>query len=212
VVCEQIKYIEQCKFTVCQDLRKLVMSKLASYYKHFDDSTSKVIDEALENKHSAAYWHFHAESTFLASSFVMEQLLVEHNEQFFYLTPQNLHISNSVWVSCIMYRLGQHDDFTYIGMPVVIVDAAGKLRMNGSSNFGGQSSEMKEGMTMLIKIPSAGLDTVREQTDSKRTSYQFYIKGHVAVEDGQKLIQLKRFTEGGLQVSFFFLCPQVELY
>lgn len=207
----QIKYIEQCKYTVCADLRKLVRTKLPSYYNHFEESTGRLLDEALENRYSAGYWHLHAESTFLASSFVLEQLLVEHNEQFFYLTPQNLHISNSVWVSCIMFRLGQHDDFTYIGMPVVIVDAAGKLRMNGSPSFGGQSSEMKEGMAMLIKIPSAGLDTVREQTDSKRTSFQFYMKGHVSTDDGQKLIQLKRFTEGGLQVHFPFVVFQMNV-
>jgi hypothetical protein len=219
----QIKYIEQCKATVCDDLRRLVNEKQPAFFDicedlsedhplyHRDHSHSKLRDQVLEDKHCPGYWRLHAETVFLSNSFLMDQLLMQHNEQFFFLTPQNLHICNSVWVSCIMYRLGQHDDFTYMGMPVVICDTAAKLRMSPGANFGAQSSEVKDGSQVCTKIPSAGLDLIREILDSRRTSYQQYIKGHVIVEDAQKLTQLKRFTEGGLQVGFvMFINNKIE--
>lgn len=210
----QIKYIEACKHIVCDDLRQLVKNRLPSFYhlweklpkdhRLYDEeySHSRIREEALENKLSAAYWQLHAESTFLSCSFAFDQLLVEHNEKFFFLTPQNLHIKNSVWSSCIMFRLGQHDNFTYLGMPVVICDAAGKLRMSPSANFGSQSSELREGVPYNIKIPSAGLDTIRLVLDFMRQSYEDYIKGHEKAEDAQKFVQLKRTTEAGLQVGY----------
>jgi hypothetical protein len=141
----------------------------------------------------------------------MDQLLVEHNEKFFFLTPQNLHIRNSVWVSSIMFRLGQHDNFTYLGMPVVICDAAGKLRMMPSANFSAQFSEVREGICVFNKIPSAGLDMIREVLDTMRTSFEHYLKGHAKAEDAQKLVQLKRFTEAGLQVGYIlFINNKIE--
>ena len=188
-------------------------SPLAEDHKNYHPKYfhSKVHDEVLENRLSAGYWNLHAESSFLACSFAMDQLLVEHNEKFFFLTPQNMHIRNSVWVSCIMFRLGLHD-FSYMGMPVVICDAAGKLRMAATgAGFGAGCFEMRDGVLVMTKIPSAGLDFIREVLDFFRTAFMAYLKGHVRIEDAQKLVQLKRFTEAGLQVGFvLFVNNKIE--
>lgn len=207
----QVKYIEQCKHHVCDDLRDLVNKKLPTFYNMFDAETGMPHDEAMHNKVSPAYWNLHAENTFLACSFAMDHLLAIHNEQFFFLTPANMHIRNSVWVSCIMFRLGLQD-FTYIGMPVVICDAAGKLKMSAAfGGFGNTSNEMRDGVPVLTKIPSAGLDFIRNVLDSFRTSYQQYLQGHSQTEDSQKMVQLKRFTEAGLQVGFvLFIGNRIE--
>jgi hypothetical protein len=39
----------------------------------------------------------------------LDDLLREHNERFFYLTPQNLKISNDMWTGMVQFRLGQHE-------------------------------------------------------------------------------------------------------
>ena len=85
-------------------------------------------DEATEirYKDSPLYWRFNAERRFLRSSYLMDDLLREHNERFFFLTAQNCRICYDAWVSCIMYRLGQHERWMYIGMPTVICDAMAK--------------------------------------------------------------------------------------
>ena len=210
---KQIKYIEQCKHRVCNDLRALVEAKMSSFYNLWAQQQPilKIRDDVLDNKLCAGYWNLHAESAFLAHSFLMDQLLVEHNEKFFYLTPQNLHIRNSVWVSSIMYRLGLQD-FSYMGQPVVICDAAGKLRMAaGNSSFSSSSSEVRDGVPVNTKIPSAGLDLIRAVLDFFRTSFLHYLKGHTQTDDSQKFVQLKRFTEAGLQVGFIlFVGNRIE--
>lgn len=73
-------------------------------------------EEALGHRHrdSPIYWRFNAESLFLSHSYLMDDLLREHNERYFYLTAQNLRICNDVWVSCIMFRLGQQE----VGSPM----------------------------------------------------------------------------------------------
>ena len=147
----------------------------------------------------------------------MDDMLREHNERFFYLTAQNFRTCNDVWVSCIMFRLGQHERWTYIGMPTVICDGMAKIRASASS-FNVANSDMREGIVITTKKPSAGLDLIREYLDTRRCSYQFYIMGWVQAEDGQKLIQLKRTTEGGLQTGYVLVVgnriermPETEL-
>ncbi len=54
-------------------------------YRHGTYLHSKVAEHALDNKRSPGYWQLHAESTFLSCSFAMDQLLVEHNEKFYFL-------------------------------------------------------------------------------------------------------------------------------
>ena len=76
----------------------------------------------------------------------------------------------------------------------------GKLRQAPSAGFGYQSSEARDGIPILSKIPTAGLDYIRECLDVMFTAYQSYLKGHELQEDAQKMLQLKRTTEGGLQV------------
>ena len=58
---------------------------------------------------SASYWQLNSPSTFVTYSWLMDDLLREHNERFFYLTPQNLKISNDMWVGMVQFRLGQHE-------------------------------------------------------------------------------------------------------
>lgn len=75
-----------------------------------------------------------------------------YNHKFFLLTPQNMKICSDTALSSIMYRLGQHNGWTYIGMPTVVCDTACKL-------------QVKNGPHMTIpetrKKPSAGLDLCR---------------------------------------------------
>lgn len=73
---------------------------------------------------------------------ILQDLHREYNEKFFHLTPQNLRIRNDVLVAFIMFRLGQHDEWTYMGMTTFIIDANGKFRKaaTGSSGSGGGSN------------------------------------------------------------------------
>ena len=168
-------------------------------------------------KDSPLYWRFNCERQFLCASFLMDELLREHNERFFFLTAQNARICKDVWVSCIMFRLGQHERWNYIGMPTVICDAMAKLRVS-PSGYNSSAQDSREGMIITTKRPSAGLDLIREYLDTMRSSYQCYITGWVQVEDGQRLVQLKRTTEGGLQTGYVLLVdnkiekmPETEL-
>jgi hypothetical protein len=61
---------------------------------------------------------------------------------------------------------------------------------------------MVEGTINTCKKPSAGLDLIREVVDSFRTSYKSYLPGWVQVEDAQKLVQMKRTSEAGLQTGY----------
>lgn len=78
----------------------------------------------------------------LSSLNIWQDLHREYNEKFFHLTPQNLRIRNDVLVAFIMFRLGQHDEWTYMGMTTFIIDANGKFRKaaTGSSGSGGGSN------------------------------------------------------------------------
>ena len=80
-------------------------------------------NEATNQQHrdSPLFWRFNCEREFLASSFLLDDLLREHNERFFFLTAQNQRICKDVWVSCIMFRLGQNERWNYIGMPTVFL-------------------------------------------------------------------------------------------
>lgn len=61
-----------------------------------------------------------------------QELAIIHNRQFFHLTPVNMRVVSDFALSSIMYRLGQHNGWTYIGMPTVVCDAQSKLRMRTS--------------------------------------------------------------------------------
>jgi hypothetical protein len=75
-----------------------------------------------------------------------------YNTQFFLLTPQNMRICSDTALSSIMYRLGQHNGWTYIGMPTVVCDTACKLWVR---QFGPNFQQDTR------KKPSAGLDLGR---------------------------------------------------
>jgi hypothetical protein len=78
----------------------------------------------IQYRDSPLFWRFNCERPFLGSSFLMDDMLREHNERFFFLTAQNQRICRDVWTSCIMFRLGQHEQWNYIGMPTVFFYAA----------------------------------------------------------------------------------------
>ena len=171
-------------------------------------------DEAYaQDAQSPAYWHLNSPSTFLSYSWLFDDLLRSHNEHFFHLTAQNLKICNDVWVGMIQFRLGQSDEWVYMGMTTVICDAAAKVRKAPVNGFGqaGNVQMMSEGVVNTAKKPSAGLDLNREVLDTRRTSNRFYLKGWVAQEDAQKIIQLKRTSEAGLQTGYVqFVNGEIE--
>lgn len=213
------KYIKMAKPIVCRDLKGLVRAIFPNYLDGFYDMLSpdqgsssyhadfnfcRMQDEAMEFRYqdSPLYWRFHAERRFLASSYLFDDLLREHNERFFFLTAQNCRICNDTWVSSIMYRLGQNERWMYIGHPTVICDAMAKVRKAAGGFF---SSNSSDGIIDANKIPSAGLDLDRENLDCRRTSHEEYIPGFVKTDDAQKLLQMKRTTEGGLQTGYVLM-------
>lgn len=137
------KYLEQAKFEVCRDLRRLIQQAAPGLqgFVRVDKKRRRggaqeyvVKDEAyaqvgpvfallacsllsggrsrarrLQEAASPSYWQLNSPSTFLTYSWLMDDLLREHNERFYYLTPQNLKISNDMWVGMVQFRLGQHE-------------------------------------------------------------------------------------------------------
>ena len=53
---------------------------------------------------SHSYWHLNSPSTFLSYSWLMDDLLHNYNERFFYLTLQNLKICSDMWVGQVRLR------------------------------------------------------------------------------------------------------------
>jgi hypothetical protein len=143
---------------------------------------------------SYLYWKRTSPSGFMEKGFCVETLLQRHNADFFLLTPQNLKITNEVVLSSLMFRIGQSNGFTYIGMPTIVADTACKLRVR--TNFNGVEQPETR------KRPSAGLDMCREAGDMRRTSHEAYIEGWTQTQDDQKVTQLKRTTEAGIQTGF----------
>ena len=140
-------------------------------------------------------------------------MLRDHNERFFYLTAQNLKIVNDTWVGMVQFRLGQSDAWVYMGMTTVICDAAAKIRKAPMGGFYGTTSTqlMAEGVVNTAKKPSAGLDLGREVLDMRRTTYRFYLKGWVQQDDSQKITQLRRTSEAGLQTGYVqFVGGEIE--
>ena len=85
---------------------------LAIYLWHYSHAVAHT-DFVLQEAASPSYWQLNSPSTFLTYSWLMDDLLREHNERFFYLTPQNLRITNDVWVATVQFRLGQHEVSAY---------------------------------------------------------------------------------------------------
>lgn len=142
-----VKYLEQGKHTSCRDLRGLIQTVMPRFYQFasLDPVASSMRKDSVYNVHGdayameaacASYWRLNCPSTFVCYSWLMDDLLRYHNEHFFYLTAQNLKICNDAWVSMIQFRLGQHEDWCYMGMPTVICDAGCKLR-KASTGFAG---------------------------------------------------------------------------
>jgi hypothetical protein len=106
----------------------------------------RVRDEAYSpDANSASYWHLNTPNTFVAHSWLLDDMLRDHNERFFYLTAQNLKICNDVWVGMVQFRLGQSDAWVYMGMTTVICDAAAKVRRAPLGGFSSFSSWVQVG-------------------------------------------------------------------
>jgi hypothetical protein len=150
---------------------------------------------------SPAYWHLNSPSTFLAYSWLLDDMLRHHNETFFYLTAANLRTCNDMTIGMVQFRLGQHEDWVYMGMTTVIVDAGGKIRKAAKGGFGA-SSAFEGGIVILVKRPSTGLDTCKEVSDIRIMSFKDYFGGFTHMDDAQKTLQLKRTTEAGVLVGF----------
>jgi hypothetical protein len=182
-----VKYVEQAKQDVCKDLRTLIGQVAPSFYNFMskDKAASQmqkrnvycVMDEAYaQEAYSPSYWHLNSSNTFVSYSWLMDDMLRDHNERFFYLTAQNLKICNDVWTGMVQFRLRQNENWVYIGMTTVICDAAAKVKKAPVNGFGGSSQNMQsqvDGITNTAKKPSAGLDLIREVLDNRRISYRY---------------------------------------
>ena len=155
--------------------------------------TLKFCNVSFQEATSPSYWHLNSSSTFLTYSWLLDHLLRDFNEKFFYLTAQNLRTLSDVRVGKIQMRLGQHEEWVYMGMLTVICDAMGKI----FKWVAGQGIVQN-----TAKRPSAGLDFIREILDILITSYQYYLKGWVPQEDAQKLERISRTSEAGLQSGY----------
>jgi hypothetical protein len=110
----------------------------------------RVRDEAYSpDANSASYWHLNTPNTFVAHSWLLDDMLRDHNERFFYLTAQNLKICNDVWVGMVQFRLGQSDAWVYMGMTTVICDAAAKVRRAPLGGFSSFSSWVQVGSLLV---------------------------------------------------------------
>lgn len=210
---------------MCKDLRKLIGSIGARYYDFEEvdkdataaafraarrkgmeppeDPVFKVIREALTDDRSPAYWRLNCPNTFVTHSWLLEHLNMEYNRRFFHLTPQNLIIRNDVITAFTMFRLGQHDEFVWMGMTVIIIDGSRKLRKKRKGASGSKhGSILEDAIEISTKRPTAGLDYIRLVIQYMVKAYRAYIKGWTQVQDGQDVVVIRRTTEAGIDVGF----------
>jgi hypothetical protein len=109
------KYIEIAKDIVCDDLRSLVTDVVPELQRV---DASMLAEDAPwgDDTESYLFWKRTSPSGFMEKNFLLEAMLQRHNADFFLLTPQNLKITNEVTLSSLMYRIGQANGFTYIGI------------------------------------------------------------------------------------------------
>lgn len=150
---------------------------------------------------SYSFWRHRSNNKFLAASWAVEQLYIEHNKKFFHLSAANLKILNDTQLSSIMYRLGQQNvGITYIGFPVVVCDGAAELQVSTNTHHAMTADTMKQ--------PSAGYDFVREVLDTRRTSHFAYNRPQVT-DDDSKIMQMKKITPGAFQIGYVTFDNQV---
>jgi hypothetical protein len=163
-----IKYIDATEERVCGDLQGLVneiLPHLHSHEQYEDIETAPYASDVT----TRAYWEIMCPSTFIRTTWLQEEMHRKHNEVFWHLTPQNMKIRQDTTLSSVMFRLGQHNGWTYIGMPTIVCDAYAKLKVRVNNN----QSVSRD----TCKRPSAGLDLVREYVDSERKSVRDYVEG-----------------------------------
>lgn len=183
------KYVQAGDLSVCEDLRELV-DEVGSEL-HQDVCEGDCSDAPWRNNpDSMAFWTRSQMCPVLAETAVYDIMMQRFNVDYFSLTPQNLRIANEFVVSIIMWMNGS-DDFTQIGMPTWVVDAGLNLKImvNGAERLDSR------------KMPSAGLDLTRGFVDSMLESGKMYT-GMGNVDDGQKPVQGRRWTEGSVQQGY----------
>jgi hypothetical protein len=163
-----VKYINMTESMVCEDLRVLVNHVLPSHHGGvvYEDVERAPFAHDFTNR---GYWDVMCPNTFMRTTWLAEEMHRKHNETFWHLTAQNMKIRQDTNLSSIMYRLGQHNGWTYIGMPTVVCDAGTKLKFRVNNN--------QQVCSDTRKRPSAGVDLVREYLDSERKSVRDYVEG-----------------------------------
>ena len=118
------------------------------------------------------YWCVMCPSTFVKDLWTTEELNKVHNDKFFFSTPQNQKLCSEIELSCLMYRLGQHNNFVWMGMPTTPCDAMAKL--NIMMGFAGNIPFPDQN-----KKTTSGFDFTMEKADSRRLSHYAYLNGNV---------------------------------
>ena len=189
-----VGHIDSVDAKVCTDLQELLRSIFTDCDQ--DNISSNLEDQPWShNVSSLTYWDVMNTSPFVRTTWVMSEMRKKYNEKYYSLSAANMRICADTWLSSIAFRLGQNNGFTYIGLPTVVMDGAGKLkcRMPGNHYLTPDTT----------KRPSAGLDLDREVLDSERSSHLPYLSQSMSsTDDGSLITQLKRTTPGGIQTGF----------
>ena len=130
-------------------------------------------------------WLQSCADSFVFYTWGMTEIMKCYNERFHLLTAQNLRIALELHNSAVMCRLGLHNNFTVIGIAVVVADCAGKLLMN---MFVSNSRSVP--IKNMYKSTSVGFDNVREVVDVWRTSYEDFLHGWNSADDAQLMVQV----------------------
>jgi hypothetical protein len=108
-----------------------------------------------------------------------------YNERFHLLTAQNLRIATELHTSSVMCRLGMQNNFTVMGIAVVVADCMGKMLTNVQLNHSKQCS-----IKNMYKSTSVGFDNVREVVDLWRTSYRDFSPAMESVEGSLRMVSV----------------------
>jgi len=165
----------------CQDLLSDV---LFGYQKEVADKWNEV--SQAERKYATHRLQSSTDSFVFCTWATMECWKV-YNESFHLLTAQNLRITMEIQASSVMCRLGVHNNFTTMGIAVVVADNAGKLMMHiplsNTKNFIARD---------MYKSTSVGFDNAILVSDTVRTLYEAWSPALGNVDGSQKIVQVSR--------------------
>jgi hypothetical protein len=147
-----------------------------------DVGLTREFGDAMTN---GCHWLTSCVDPFVFYTWGYTEVLRLYNKKFHYLTAQNLKIANELHASSVMCRLGMHNNFTVLGVCVVVADCMGKLMMN--LHVGGSKTITVKNM---YKSTSVGFDNVREVVDVWRTMYEEYLGVGNSADDDQHIAQV----------------------